>query len=107
MNGRKLHLDALRVESFETTPVPAARGTVEAREYTGVDECVYATPSCEPGQTQGAHSCHCLYPRTDPFHICCNSDYWCSNGCGTATCQCGTGNCTATCQCETAGDMLC
>lgn len=90
MRKVRLEIDALAVQSFVTATDGAPRGTVPAFDQEGG---VYPTPSCQPGETFGGFSCYCLYPRTDPDRICCNSDHWCSNGCGgggTATCACGT-----------------
>lgn len=52
---RKLHLslEALEVESFQTTPAPrAANGTVEAHE-TFESECACDTDGCGGGGTTG------------------------------------------------------
>ena len=88
MRKHKLEIDDLKVDSFSTDDsIAKARGTV--RGQAGV----YPTPSCGDTETYGEYSCRCLYARTDPDRICCNSDIWCANGCGggTYTCYCGTG----------------
>ncbi len=57
MPGRKLHLDALRVESFATTePVPGVRGTVHGR---GTRPPPDPTPPVEIDACTCAASCLC------------------------------------------------
>lgn len=42
----KLNVDALRVETFDTAPVPAERGTVHGRQLVGTFMCVSAQETC-------------------------------------------------------------
>jgi hypothetical protein len=97
MRKMKLDVDALTVDSFTTGEAMDARGTVKGNAYydTKPSACAYPTPSCLPGQTLGEVTCQCLYPRTDPVRICCNTDQWCAQPQQTCLCDsldaCGPG----------------
>lgn len=80
---RKLVLDSLNVDSF-TTGEAVGTGTVKGYVSAANSNCYYPTPSCGPTETQTAPTCLCLYPASDVRHICCQSDQWCAQNCGTA-----------------------
>jgi hypothetical protein len=94
---RKLQIEQLGVESFETTSVRALSGTVYAAQETPVvmcdptygcvytdGDCVRPTPSCGPTQTRIGpnYTCQvgCFVPHTDPIACCTNGA--CTNICG-------------------------
>jgi hypothetical protein len=95
---RKLNLDQLSVESFETNTQPAARGTVRGNEWTEPFECgesdlVSCGGSCgytNCGDHTCAHGCTgdascgnscncptrpitCQYTSPDPIGTCCGA----------------------------------
>ncbi len=84
MKKISLHLDALRVESFETTSVdPALRGTVKAYATDEGPACL--TDGC--GDTQGLTcgvSCNFDCSETCPANTCA---YSCEGTCGCPTWQ--------------------
>ncbi len=92
---KKLNLDDLNVESFETrVEATWVRGTVRGNatypyagwtcEYgcqqnTGrTDPCDYPSTSCQSDQTFGEATCWCEYPATD-VRVCCSNE-GCSGG---------------------------
>ncbi|HSU17622.1 hypothetical protein [Longimicrobium sp.] len=79
MNKLRLDLEHLAVDSFTTGEGMDSAGTVRGHGYdTRPSACAYPTPSCQATQTFGEVTCQCLYPRTDPVRICCNTDQWCA-----------------------------
>lgn len=61
MRKLTLDLDALAVETFETTEADAAAGTVHARE-TLESECRCDTDSCRCGSVESCTVCGCDTP---------------------------------------------
>ena len=86
---KKLNLESLVVESFATTPVPHARGTVVGREDTYdancTSTCVTVDPAC-PATDPAGNSCGavCNYNTYGPCSgaITCNAQS-CAGQCGT------------------------
>lgn len=76
MRKVKLNVEKLRVESFAASEEPSNQGTVVGHGSQVRDGCVYPTAnyhSCEPTETYGEFTCHCLYPNTDA-QMCCTEE---------------------------------
>ncbi|HEU0301931.1 MAG TPA: hypothetical protein VFR37_20925 [Longimicrobium sp.] len=81
MQKIKLDVEKLHVESFTPEEEAEKRGTVVGHVSQVQNGCVYPTAvyhSCEPTETYGEFTCHCLYPNTD-IRICC-TEQGCSGG---------------------------
>lgn len=80
MRKHKLRLQELRVESLDTMPGSALRGTVQGAQQTintcpWTFDCMYptASPSCPPTATQNQEfTCAqgCMVPRTEQRACC-------------------------------------
>lgn len=94
MNKVKLNLDALKVETFDTTPRERARGTVVGREdpCTCLTECTCpGCPTCENYLT-----CDATCPETCDDYTCADS---CWDTCRSCDGTCRPIQCPATFDC--------
>ncbi|HEX6373901.1 MAG TPA: hypothetical protein VF006_33540 [Longimicrobium sp.] len=98
MNKLKLHLDDLRVDSFDTTAAETEKGTVFGEQCTCPTQCTCDT-QCETQHT----ACSCPGCPTVCYYTCEVTCYQesCAETCGDNTCwyQSCVATCIDTCDC--------
>jgi hypothetical protein len=53
---KKLNLEAIQVESYETSEIPTGKGTVEANAITRITCPATCNPSCSPSDCASCQS---------------------------------------------------